>query len=132
MKLTPKRKTRVFLIVNVFLMFALFLPAIHVAQASLVPCDGVSTPCNFNTFLTLVNSVIKFVLKDLVLPISAILFVYVGFLLITSGGESSKKTEAKNIFWNLVIGLIITAAAWLIIDLILYLLGYNGAWIGFK
>ena len=41
------------------------------------------------------------------------------------------KTEAKNIFTNAVIGLVIAVAAFLIIRTILSILGYDGSWIGF-
>jgi len=85
----------------------------------------------FKEIMTLINTVISFILFKMVVPISAMMFCYAGFLLLTSGGEASQKTKAKNIFTNVVIGLIIAAASWLIIKLVLSVLGYDGAWIGF-
>ncbi len=97
--------------------------------ASLVPCVGAD--CNFNALLNLVNTVLRFILFDMVVPIAAIMFAYAGFLLVTSGGSSEAKTKAKDIFTNAVFGLIIAVAAWLIIHEILSILGYEGTWIGF-
>lgn len=84
----------------------------------------------FKEIMTLINTVINFILFKMVVPISAMMFCYAGFLLLTSGG-GEQKTKAKHIFSNVVIGLIIAAASWLIIKLLLSVLGYDGAWIGF-
>ena len=80
----------------------------------------------------MVNRIVDFILKDLVLPIAAIMFAYAGFLLITSGGEAAQaRTKAKDIFTNTLLGLLIAMAAFLIIKTLLHILGFNGAWIGF-
>ena len=110
----------------------------------LVPCnsnnapvknsDGTVTqpiPCDFNAFLALINTVIRFVLFYMAVPIAAIMFFYAGYLMVTSGGSSESKTKAKSIFSNTVLGLVFAAGAWLIIMTILSILGYEGAWIGF-
>ena len=88
--------------------------------------------CGFGEFLNLVNRVVSFILFSLVVPIAAIMFFYAGFIMITSGGESADgRTKAKKIFTNAVIGLVLAAAAWLIVNTILSILGYSGTWIGF-
>ena len=69
----------------------------------------------------------------MVVPIAAIMFAYAGILLIFSGGDTSKRSKAKSIFINVAIGFIIAVAAWLIVEFVLNLLGYNQAfnWFGF-
>jgi hypothetical protein len=123
-------KIKKFLIfISIFLMF--IVPSLSLA-AELVPCDNTTTPCDFNQLMNLVNTVIHFILFDMAIPIAAIMFAYAGFLLITAGGETAgARTKAKSIFWNAVWGLVIAAAAWLIIRTVLSILGYSGAWIGF-
>jgi len=97
----------------------------------LVPCDNSAAyPCDFTAFMTLINKVITFILFYMALPIAAIMIAYAGFLLITAAG-GEQKTKAKNIFFNAVIGLVIAAAAWLIIRTLLLIVGYEGDWIGF-
>jgi len=89
------------------------------------------TGCGFNELLEMVNKVVKFIIFDLAIPVAAIMFAYAGIILLISGGDPSKKTKAKEIFLGVVIGLVVAAAAWLIIETILKTLGYDGSWIGF-
>ncbi len=92
----------------------------------------IKNPCDFKYFLKLVNNVVRFILFKLAVPLAAIMFCYAGFLLLTAGGESAHaKEKAKKILWGAVKGLVLAAAAWLIISLILTTLGYDGSWIGF-
>ncbi len=106
-------------------------------STGLVPCDGsVANPCGFKQIGDLINTVIGFIFKNIVLPLAAIMFAYAGFLLVTSGGETSKREEAKKIFTNVTIGLVIAAAAFLIVQTVLVIVGYNTSvginWFGFE
>jgi len=122
-------------LIYLFIFLVLMMPVVTLAQGGwqgLVPCgtDANPAPCGFKDIMTLINKVINFVLFALALPIAAIMFAYAGFLLINpAGGE--QKTKAKNIFTSAVIGLVVAACAWLIINTILSILGYDGDWIGF-
>mgnify|MGYP001567617587 FL=1 len=70
---------------------------------------------------------------DLALPIAGIMFAYAGFLMVTAGDEAAgARTRAKGIFMNALIGLILAAACWIIVNTILSVLGFNGSWLGFK
>ena len=126
------QKIKLFLIRNYSFLLVLVLfimPAVSFATV-LVPCtDGKS--CDFNALMTMVNTVIKFIIFDLALPIDAIMFVYAGFKLVTSGGDTGARQTAKDVFTNTLIGLIFAVAAWLIINTVLSILGYQGSWIGF-
>lgn len=87
----------------------------------------IKNPCGFKDFITLINNVITFILKYMVVPIAAIMFAYAGFLLITAGGEAAgARTKAKNIFMNALIGLIIAVGAWLIVKTLIEIIGYEG------
>ena len=99
----------------------LLLPQISLA-AGLVPCGGPGEPrCDFNQLMNMANILINFLLFKITLPIAAILFAYVGFLLLFQG--ESKRDTAKAIAWNVVLGLIIALAAWLIVKTVLLGLG---------
>ncbi|MFZ2072162.1 MAG: hypothetical protein WAV10_00550 [Minisyncoccia bacterium] len=84
--------------------------------------------CGFAELICLVNNFIQFILFRMAVPIAAIMFAYAGILLIFSGGDTSKRSKAKSIFANVAIGLIIAIAAWLIVETILTLLGYDQSW----
>ena len=116
-----------------FLVFlVLIMPSLSLA-AGLVPCNNsTAQPCDFNALMALINTVIKFILFDMAIPIAAIMFAYAGFLMVTAGGEAAgARTKAKSIFTNAVFGLVLAVAAWLIVNTILSILGYTGDWIGF-
>lgn len=145
----------------VLALITVILPAFSFAQfnppsaptsgfSGLVPCGTVKyettdkndphygqikNPCTFKDIFALVNKVVDFILIDLAVPIAAIMFAYAGFLLLTAGGETGKIGKAKTIFTNVALGLIFIAAAWLIINTILSILGYkfglDGYWLSF-
>ncbi len=129
-------------LISVLVFFLVFAPftsfALTGTGSGLVPCSNtpgpapdyiISDPCDFNAFMELINNLIKYVII-LAIPLAAISFAYAGFLLVTAGGESAHAFgEAKGIFTNTLVGLVIILAAWLIIKTILSILGYDAGWI---
>src|SRR3989344_4256103 len=124
-------------LIPVFVFMLLIAPAFSLAAEpwkGLVPCDTTDNPkpCDFNAFLNMINLIIQFILFNLAIPVSAIMFAYAGFLMVTAGESSSEaKTKAKGIFLNTLYGLVLAAGAWLIVRTLLSILGYDGGWIGF-
>src|SRR3989338_8569796 len=99
------------------LIFLLISPAIAFAQIpTIVPCNG--TDCTFCHIAQLAQNVLNGGIY-LAVFLSAILFAYAGWQYITAGGESGKASEAKKIFWNVGVGLVLILAAWLIVDMIM-------------
>jgi hypothetical protein len=95
-----------------------------------VPADNTNHSCGFDDVMTLINTLINYVIY-LSIPIFSIMFAYAGFTLITAGG-SEGKTKAKGIFTNAIIGFVVVLAAYLIVKTVLVILGYKDAsWIGF-
>jgi hypothetical protein len=131
------------IVIHLFIFLILVMPVLSSAWApgdSLVPCTNTAVNgaipsnqlCDFTAFLTLINNIINFILVYMAVPIAAIMFVYAGFELVTSGGSTEKRGTAKNVFTNAVIGLILAAAAWIIIKWILSIVAPGTfSWIGF-
>jgi len=117
-----KRKASKILIYIYTLVFLIF-PSVSFS-ASLVPCKD---NCGWYELMTLVNNVVTFVLTRLALPIAAIMFAAAGIILLTAGGDTSKVKKAKDLFLGVAIGLVVVAAAWLIVHTISSILGYTGA-----
>ena len=95
----------------------------------------VKNPCGFKDLMIMINRVVYFVLFGLAMPICAIMFAYAGFLILTAGASTENVGKAKKIFTNAALGLVIAAAAWLIINTIMSLFAINPTdwtWIGFK
>ncbi len=85
----------------------------------------IKNPCDFNHLMQLVNNVIDFLLFWLATPLIALILVYAGILMLTSGGSTESVTKVKKIIKNVVFGYIIALAAWLIIHTILTTLGVD-------
>jgi hypothetical protein len=81
--------------------------------------------CNFNDIFRLINNVITFFLKDLLLPFVIILISYSGWLFMTSGGNEEKRTKAKKIFKNIVYGIAMILCSWLVVYLLFRAFGYD-------
>ncbi len=118
--------------VVILMIVLLILPAMSsVSAQGLVNCGKtIEDPCEFDDVVTLIHNLMNFILINLSIPIAAIMFVYAGFLMLVPGGESgSKRSKAKNIFTNAVLGLLLVVGAWLIVNTLLSILGYDGSWI---
>jgi hypothetical protein len=116
-------------LVTLTIFFTLLVPVVfsldqglvpsEATAAGLVPCGGNGEPaCQSCHVITLANNVITWLITFLsVVAVMAI--VYNGFQLVTSQGDTSRWTNAKKMFVNIVIGIILILAAWLIVDTIL-------------
>lgn len=91
-------------------------------QALVPNCGG---PCGFSDAITLINNLLDFFIY-LAIPISVILFAWVGWTYISEGGNSGKRAEANARMVALGKGVFFTMAAWLIVKTILTGLGASG------
>lgn len=84
-------------------------------QGDIIPCD---TDCTWDHLYVLVRNAINFMLFYLALPLAVISIAVAGWMFLISGFDESKRTAAKDILWNVVKGLAIALAAWLIVHFI--------------
>lgn len=130
---------KVFLIV--FLGFLIFYPLIS-AYAGVVPCglkeDDPNLPgdqtvaCEFCHFFVLFNNVITFLLNNIVFPLAILMIAIGGFMYIFAyfnptelggGGNPTLLNQAKKLITSVVIGLVITFAAWIIVNTFFEIIG---------
>ena len=92
----------------------------------IVPCDGVN--CTVCDLAKLAQNVINTGVFIFIF-FSALMFAYAGFLYL-SNEALEKQSEARKIFGNVAMGLIVLLAAWLVVDTLMKaLLGGNfGPW----
>lgn len=95
------------------------IPVTSFAAAGLpdriVPCDGVgSNPCTLCHLVQLAQNLLNSAVF-LAVFMSAILFAYAGWLYLTNEALHAQQ-EARGLFRDVVIGLIIILAAWLVVD----------------
>ncbi|MBI4136185.1 MAG: hypothetical protein HY481_01375 [Candidatus Vogelbacteria bacterium] len=91
-----------------------FLPA------TLVPS---CTNCGYEDFILLIGNVFQFLTIDLAVPLATAAIVYGGIVLVVSGTNEGKRTQAKDIIKYAVWGLVLALASWLIIRTIMVGLG---------
>lgn len=80
--------------------------------------------CGYSDAIRLIKRIIEYIFV-LVLPISAIVFAYAGYLLLTSGGNTEKLKSAKRAMTNVIIGIVVIMAAWLVVKTIATSLGVD-------
>ncbi|MDB5188701.1 MAG: hypothetical protein JWM92_299 [Candidatus Nomurabacteria bacterium] len=107
---------------------ALSLMSVHVAHAAtsadgLIPCDG--PDCTFNSVLQLLNNIINFFFKTLLLPIFVVMVMYLGYTYLTAGGKPGQHAKLGSMAKHMVLGLVLMLCAWLIVHTILTILGYQ-------
>jgi hypothetical protein len=94
------------------------LPAVASAQNGLVTCTD---DCDWNDFIGMINGLVEWLII-IATSVAVLLFIYAGFLYLTSGGNDSQVKQAKTIFINVAIGFAIMLMAYLIVITIVSLL----------
>jgi 4-amino-4-deoxy-L-arabinose transferase-like glycosyltransferase len=108
---------------------ALFIPAISLARivpdCGTVTINGVTTsaPCNLCHFFLLIANIFDFIAYKLAPPMAVMMFLLAGVLFLTSGGSEDRASQAKKIFLNALIGLILVYFSWLIVHTLINVIG---------
>lgn len=109
-------------ILTIAICAVFLMPMAVSAQAGgLIPCNG--PDCNTCHVVALANNVVNWLITFLSI-VAVIGFVISGFQLVTSGGDTGALSAAKARFTNVVIGIVLVLASWLIVDTIM--LGLTG------
>lgn len=111
-------------------VFSLLIFNFASAQGGLVPCGEPGNPCETCDLITLANNAVKFGVKFIILPLTALGILASGIVLLTAGGSQTQLERGKSMLWAIIIGFFIAMSAWLIINTILGTLvvgnfGYN-------
>ena len=95
-------------------MLAIVFGADVVFAQGLVQCTD---NCGFYDLIRLAENIIRFLIV-IVAPIAAIAFAYAGFLMFTSRGNEQQVTKAKEVFWYVLIGIVVVLGAFLMIKIL--------------
>ncbi len=117
-----RKRYEVLLIVLTIALVVLPFVAFGALPDSIVPCDGTSsnggTECTVCHLAQLAQNLLNTGIYVAVF-LSAILFAWAGWKYVTAGGNPGKATQAREVFTNVVIGLVIILAGWLVVDTIM-------------
>lgn len=84
--------------------------------STIIPCTD---KCTFSDVFRLLNNVIKFFFKVLLIPIFVVLLMFAGFKYITAQGNSSKIADLKKMLLGVIKGVVLILCAWLIVRTIM-------------
>lgn len=85
----------------------------------LVQCGFGKNPCGPCDLISLVNRIVDFAFKMLILPLAALGVLASGIVLLTAGGSQTQIEKGKSMLWAIIIGFFIAVSAWVIINTIL-------------
>ncbi len=103
-----------FFVAGIFMLVPYF--AFGQQDTGLVPCSGIE--CQACHAIELVQRILNFIVM-IASGIAVLLFSYAGFLMLTAAGNTGKIEKGKGVFMNVLIGIVIVLAGWLIIDTIM-------------
>jgi len=85
------------------------------AWKNLIVCDGTTgNECTFSKLIELAQNLINdLIIISILLATAA--FAYAGYILLTSGGNETEKTRAKEVFRKVLIGFLWILGAWLLV-----------------
>ena len=75
----------------------------------------------------LANNILNLVIYTAVF-VAGVLFAWAGWKYVTAGGNPGKAAKAKQVFWNVTIGLVIILAAYLIVQTLMSGLSHIQGW----
>ena len=111
------------LVFGAVLLLAAFLPLATLAQGEgwqgLVTCGKGTQPCQFNDLLKLANTIIDFLFRFIVLPLVAVGVLASGITILTAAGSESQIKKGRDMLWNIIIGFLIAAIAWVAVNTVL-------------
>lgn len=114
---------------NLFAIFCLVMISFFLvasASAALVPCGGEGqAECQLCHLWQLFNNIVNFAIFNIAVPGSVLLFAASGIMYLTSGGDPSRISRAKQIWMNTIIGLVIIFASWMVVNTLMNTLGSN-------
>lgn len=76
------------------------------------------TACGFCNLVDLAENIIQFLVFFAVV-VAILMIIYAGFLYLTAAADPGQAARAKRVFWVTILGLTLTLAAWLIVDVIM-------------
>lgn len=92
----------------------------------IIPPSAEYCPGSWALLLDVVNRTISFVITIAIVFVAPIMISYAGFLLVVNPVNGDKRSAARAMLLNTVVGIIIALAAWLIVNAVFAVLTPNG------
>ena len=104
-------------------------PAHLDVRGSLVTCGQYpDCRCEFIDFFILLRKVFDFIILYLMTPAAVLLFTFGGLLILLSSFNQGWYSWGRSMIMGAAIAMVLILASWLIINIFLHAIGYNGPW----
>ena len=113
-----KKKILILIAINL----VLFAPVLAFA-AGIVPCGGHNeSPCNICYLFRGASNIVNFIVYDFAMPAAVAIIIYGGIMIVTAGASEANVKKGQTAIKRVIGGMIITLAAWIIVDTVLKIL----------
>jgi hypothetical protein len=119
--------TAVVILLLVLINAPMLAMAAGLPTGGIVTCKG--TDCTVCSLATTAQNVLNTAIYILIF-FSAVIIAWAGFKMLTAGGSSEGYTQGKSMLTNVIIGLVIVLAGWIVIDTLMKTLVNQGGVMG--
>jgi len=115
-------------LLGIFLLFIVVTPVFaqvgpQTPDSGLVLCakgqNGDPNECNFEKLYETISKIWRFLLIDIMVPVAIVALVFAGFKYVSAQGNPGEVKKAHDIFYYVVIGMLVAFSAWLVVYTIL-------------
>jgi hypothetical protein len=114
--------TILFISISAALVVPQFAHAMIPFFGPIIPQGAQTCALGWGALITVINNIIELALTLAIVFLAPLMIAYAGFRLVSSQGNPSEINKAKGMITNLVMGIVIALAAWLIVDAIMAVL----------
>lgn len=91
-------------------------------ESTIIPCTN---KCTLRDVFTLLNNLIEFVMRNLLLPFMVVIIMYTGFRYLKAQGNPVQISGIKKTLGKIAIGILLILCSWLIVSMALKTIGYE-------
>ncbi len=106
----------------IFFMLPDFVYAKIPFYGPIIPPEQATCPGGWGLFVTVINNIISLLITLVITAVAPLMIAYAGFLWVVNPLNPSERSEAKNVLWKAVIGIVVSLSAWLIVNAMLVVL----------
>lgn len=98
-------------------------------KSTIIPCTD---KCGLSDVFKLINNIISFVIKTLLLPVIVLMIMYTGFQYLLARGNPGQHAKLLSLIKHIIGGVVLILCAWLIVRVIMTTLGYSDGLLFFE
>lgn len=98
-------------------------------KSTIIPCTD---KCTFRDVFLLLNKIIDFIIKTLLMPVIVLMIMYTGFQYLMARGNPGQHAKLLSLIKHIIGGVVLILCAWLIVRVLMTMLGYSDGLLFFQ